>query len=375
MGRYQRGYIYEAFGAFHVRYRLEEIVDGKLARKQRSHRLCPKDKTHPSVSHKSVRRLCDEFMATINAQVPGKPHEADVTVVGFWEAKYWPFVQGECKPSTIHGYSQVWSQRLKDHFGNMTLSEYRTHHGSVFLTGLKKELGHRTIQHIKSLCSGIFTHAVNVGVIETNPWHDSKVLGKTKRPGETKHYTLEEMENIITALVDHVEAQLVMAFAFFLGLRKGEIQALQWGDFDGGYVHIRRNITRGQITTPKTKKSVRSLPLIQPVKGLLSLWRAKCKAEQVWVFQNERGTSQDLDAIAARFIKPALTKAKLEWKGFQAGRRGLGTVLRKITGNSTAGRDVLGHEDEEVTKDHYEGALPEVARTGLKMLEAKTLSK
>jgi hypothetical protein len=151
MGRYQRGYIYEAFAAFHVRYRLEEIVAGKPKRKQRSQRLCTKGKGLTPAS-KSVRRLCDEFMAAVNAQVPGKPQAADLTVVGFWEATYWPFVQAECKPSTIHGYSQVWEQRLKAHFGTMTLSEYRTHHGSVFLTSLNNDLGHRTIQHIKSLC-------------------------------------------------------------------------------------------------------------------------------------------------------------------------------------------------------------------------------
>jgi integrase len=375
MGRYQRGYIYEAFGAFHVRYRLEEIVDGKLVRKQRSHRLCTKDREHPSKTSKSVRRLCDGFMATVNTQVPDKPQQADLTVVAFWDHKYWPFVQKECKPSTIHGYNQLWNQRLKDHFGTMTLREYRTHHGSVFLTGLKGTLGRRTIQHIKSLCSGIFTHAVNIGEIETNPWHDARVLGKTKAPATTKHYTLAEMEDIITALVDHVEAQLIMALAFFLGLRKGEIQGLQWTDIDEDFIHIRRNITRGEVTTPKTKKSVRSLPLIQPVKGLFKLWRKKCKADQVWVFQNERGTSHDLDAIAYKIIVPALTKAKLEWKAFHSGRRGLGTVLRQLTGNSTAGRDVLGHEDEVVTKESYEGALPEIALMGLKMLEAKTIEK
>ena len=371
MGRYQRGYIFEAGNAFHVRYRAEEIVDGKPSRVQHSHRLCTKDRTHPSITSKVVRRLSDEFMATVNAQVPGQPEPDDITVVGFWEATYFPFVKQECKPSTIHGYNQLWEQRLKPHFGEMTLREYRTSHGSVFLTSLKSKLGRRTIKHIKSLCTGIFTHAVNLGHIETNPWHDAKVLGKTKEPGKTGHYTLEEMENIITALVDHVQAQLVMALAFFLGLRKGEIQSLQWNDIDGGWLHVRRNITRREIVTPKTLKSVRTLPLIEPVKTLLPLWRAKCKPEQVWLFQNKRGTSQDLDSIAAKIIKPALTKNKLEWKGFHAGRRGLGTVLRKLTGNSTAGRDVLGHEDEKVTQDHYEGALPEVALAGLKMLEAK----
>jgi integrase len=375
MGRYQRGYIYEAFGAFHVRYRLEEIVDGKLARKQRSHRLCPKDKNHPSASHKSVRRLCDEFMATVNTQVPGQPEPTAPTIAGFWELTYLPFIESNLKPSTVHGYKQIWNQHLKNHFGTMTLREYRKGMGSVFITDLSKKYARRTVSHIKNLASGLFTHATNLDLIEFNPWHHCKVLGKTKTPATTKHYTLEEIENVISALVERVDCQLIMALCFFLGLRKGEVAGLQWGDIDAEMLHVRRAVTRFAVGTPKTKKSLRSLPLIQPVKGLLSLWRAKCKPEQAWLFQNERGTSQDLDALAYKIIVPALTKEQIEWKGFHAGRRGLGTVLKKITGNSTAGRDVLGHEDEGVTKDHYEGALPEVALMGLKMLEAKTLSK
>ena len=34
MGRYQTGYVYEAFRAFHVRYYATEIVDGKPKRVQ-----------------------------------------------------------------------------------------------------------------------------------------------------------------------------------------------------------------------------------------------------------------------------------------------------------------------------------------------------
>jgi integrase len=261
----------------------------------------------------------------------------------------------------------VWKQHLKDHFGNMTLREYRKGMGSLFITALAKKYRPRTVAHIKNLASGMFTHAANLDLIESNPWQFCKVLGKSKANGETKHYKLEEIENIISALVDHVDCQLIMALTFFLGLRKGEIAGLQWSDIDGGYIHIRRNKVRGHITTPKTKKSVRSLPLIQPVKGLLMLWRAKCKTNEVWVFQ------RNLMTVARKTIRPILTKEKLEWKGFHAGRRGLGTVLRQITGNSTAGRDVLGHEDEALTKDHYEGKLPEVALAGLKLLEAKTM--
>ena len=46
-------------------------------------------------------------------------------------------------------------------------------------------------------------------------------------------------------------------------------------------------------------------------------------------------------------------------------------MLRQLPVNSTAGRDVLGHGDEGITKEHCVGALPEVALMRLKMLEAK----
>jgi integrase len=364
MGRYQRGYIFEVHGAFHVRYRTEEIVEGKLVRKQRSHRLCPKDREHPTAASKSVRRVCDAFMATINTQEPGKPQEADITIAAFWEHTYWPFVQENLKPSTYLAYQQIWNQHLKKHFGNMTLREYRKGTGSLFITNLAKQgYARRTVQHVKNLASGIFTHAANLSLIELNPWHGAKVLGKMQPNEETEHYTLEEIENIITALVDHVDCQLIMALSYFAGLRKGEIEALQWGDIDANYIHVRRNKVRGRITTPKTKRSVRSTPIIEPVRTLLLLWRAK--ACDGWVFQ------QTLVHSSRKVIRPVLEKAGLPWRGFHAGRRGLGTELRSITGNSTAARDVLGHEDETVTQDHYEGQLPEDALRGMKQLEAK----
>jgi integrase len=369
MGRYQRGYIYEKFGAFHVRYRLEGIVDGQPKRVQHSHRLCTKDKQHPTESHRSVRRLCDEFMATVNAQAPGKAEQADPTIAAFWEHTYLPFIKDNLKPSTYMGYQQVWTQHLEKHFGTMTLREYRKGMGSLFLTNLAKTYRPSTVAHIKNLASGIFTHATNItDLIELNPWHHCKVLGKQLENGKTQHYTLEEIENIISALVDHVDCQLIMALTFFLGLRKGEIAGLQWTDIDGDYIHIRRAKVRGHIGTPKTKRSVRSVPIIQPVRGLLMLWRAKCKSEAVWVFE------RNLMTLARKTIRPALAKAGLEWKGFHAGRRGLGTVLRKITGNSTAGRDMLGHEDEALTKERYEGELPEVSLAAMKLLEAKALN-
>jgi integrase len=369
MSRHQRGYIYEKNGAFHVRYYTSE--DG--VRKQKSHRLCTKDRNtgHGSASAKAVVMLCEDHMRGVNADTPAQ--SSALTVVEFWDSTYLPFItENNLKPSTLLGYQQIWNQHLKAHFGTTLLRDYRTHMMSNFLTPLAKTYRPRTLNHIKWFASAIFAHAVATGKCETNPIRDAQVLGKTLADGVTGVYSREEIENVISALVDHVEAQLAMALSFFAGLRKGEIQGLQWGDIDADCIHVRRNLTKGkgglQLTTPKTKKSVRSIPLIDQVRVPLLLWRAKNPGDG-FVFKS------NLTTLSRVVIRPALEKAKLPWRGFHAGRRGLGTALRTLTGNSNAGRDMLGHSNSQVTEQHYEAAMPEEVLKGMRLLEAKTITK
>ena len=368
--RHQRGYIYEAHNAFHVRYYVTEIVNGVPERVQRSKRLCDKnrDTGHGSKAAKAVRLLAEDHMRGINADTL----PSALTVVEFWDNTYLPFITNNLKPSTLQGYQQIWNQHLKAHFGTTPLNSYRTPMMSNFLTNLAKTLRPRTLNHIKWFSSAIFAHAVATGECETNPIRDAKVLGKTLVDGVTEAYSQEEIEDVISALVEHVDCQLIMALAFFAGLRKGEIAALKWSDIDADYIHVRRNLTKGKgglhLTTPKTKKSFRSIPLIQPVRGLLMLWRAK-NPDGEFVF------ASNLTTLAKGTIKPTLEKAGLTWKGYHAGRRGLGTTLRVLTGNSNAGRDMLGHSTAQVTEAHYEAAMPEEVLRGMRLLEAKAVKQ
>jgi integrase len=111
---------------------------------------------------------------------------------------------------------------------------------------------------------------VNRGLLKTNPWREVKVLAKVRRAAPTQAY---QAENIISALVSRVDAQAVFGLACFLGLRPSEIAGLQWGDIEGHWPHIRRAAVRGRVDETKTPGSLASLPLLQPVKGMLELWR------------------------------------------------------------------------------------------------------
>jgi hypothetical protein len=155
MGRYQNGHIFEQHHAFHVRYYVTEIVDGKPTRLQRSERLCTKDNKHHSTTCKPVKQLAADVMERVNS-IQGTTPESDITIPDFWKTVYLPHIEKNTKASTIHGYKQIWKHNLSTAFAGINLRDYQTHHATQYLTRLaERGLGVRTIAHIRSLASSV----------------------------------------------------------------------------------------------------------------------------------------------------------------------------------------------------------------------------
>ncbi|SPF44756.1 hypothetical protein SBA1_550121 [Candidatus Sulfotelmatobacter kueseliae] len=379
--RHQNGQIIERSGTFYVRF---YDTEGKRAIRK----LCVADKEHTFRKRgkrykfsDAVKLIRDKVMGEVNAEAGATPRTngRNWTVPDFWDEKYEPWVKENLRPSTHRGYTKLWNIYLQDHFKDRTLREYRTHEGSEFLTSLVKPLTRNTLSHVRSLASGIFTHALNLGLIENNPWRDVKVLAKVRAANPTQHYTLEEAENTISALVSRVDAQAVFALAFFLGLRPSEIAGLQWGDVDEHFTHIRRGAVRGVVGTTKTQRSQRTITLIQPVKGLLKLWRAKCGNVTVgWVFPNQKNGPLNVESFVRNVMLPLIADEGLKWKGLYAARRGCATMLVNLTGDVRAGFQVLGNSYAVLEKNYLKTSL-EQGEKGMRLLEEaaqqKSLSK
>jgi len=367
--RHQTGSVVEIGGAYHVRYWCDGTKkDGAPGRVQRSVRLCDKDVQHYSCDCKAVRMLRDDAMRKINAR---QSSQQDLLVVDYWTEIYLPFAEKNLRASTLLGYTQIWSQHLGPHFGQVKMRDYTTGMASRFLTGLAEKYGRRTLNHIRSAASAIFSHALNLEYVGANPWHGAKALGKIREEASTPHYTLEEAENIVTALIDRPDAQLLFAFAFFMGLRPSEIVGLQWGDIDADYVHIRRACVRGHLDVCKTKESMAPLPIIQPIGGLLEMWRPKCPASASgWIFPSEKGEPSSPQNWQRRIIKPILKAKNIPWKGLYAGRRGAGTILVELTGNLVAAQELLRHKTMTTTALSYKKKTQSALANGMKLLEA-----
>ena len=365
---YQRGTIYEASNSFFVRY--STVIEG--VKKRVSHKLCDRDAEHDSITCPAVLALRDEHMVAVR-KIKAQPTTNGTLITDYWENEYLPTIKAGLKPSTVNGYEDIWEQHLKAHFTGRTFTEYEPHHGSKFLTDLiKAKYAQRTIAHIRSLASGIFSHAVIDGVISFNPWRNVKTKIKAAKPEETADYTLTELMDIVNNKLTRIDAQLIVCLAGLMGLRPSEIVALCWEDVNlkAGKLRLHQAHVRGHLGTTKTGVDVK-LPMLQLVLGLFKAWHQQLgEPSEGWVFPNELNKNPiNIRDYVVSVLRPAV--GKKHWRGLYAFRRGAGTILTELTGNPIAAQQALCHMDLSTTMRHYIKTKRTALAEGIQMLDER----
>jgi integrase len=388
VNKHQRGYIYLKSGTFFVRYRGPKIIEGKLGRGQLSHELCKKSDKYFSRKCTAVRLKCEEFMRGVNTADPSR---TDMTVADFWRLVYLPFIEkpGNMEDNTVDGYKQVWNQHLKPHFGeDITLRDYRPHMGTAFLSTLIRTPGSKmgyaknTVASIRSLASGIFSHALALGHLELNPWSGVKILGKQAESPKTPHWTMDEVEGWIAGLEEKKrrDGQALIGLGFYVGLRPNELRALRLEDFNfpESMVHVKRGITgKSKVkNTLKSPSSVAVLPVPEPAMLLLKAWIEQCGNPSTgWVFSNRKGKPKDMRSLINQAIRPILgEEVAAKVRQLYAARRGTATSLSGLTGDVNTAKEVLRQKHPRVTVEHYIKEIPDAAKNGMQALGAKGLT-
>ena len=90
-----------------------------------------------------------------------------------------------------------------------------------------------------------------------------------------------------------------------------------------------------------------------------------------WIFPNTIGGALDLDNLADRVIKPVLRGNGLQWKGWQAYRRGLATNLKRLGVPDTVIRAILRHTDVGTRQRFYIKTVRDDVRDTMKQIERK----
>jgi integrase len=340
-----------------------------------------REKTPP----KSIMKLAVEEAKRIKGNKPEKPL-IQMRTGDFFEEVYWPHVLRTKRPSTANGYAGLWSRYVADtDFSRLLLRAIKTVDVQNLLDSIanprqvdEKQAARRhgagprvsvvnatTFGHIKHLLSGILRYAAIRGCLDFDPKDGhSPVRGASvpfgvPQAGEPTAYTEHEVETMLRLLSD--PAQTVVAVAGYTGLRAGEIRGLEWTDYEPaadpdslGRLNVHRSVWRKYTGPPKSKKSQAPVDVLPELARHLEAWR-RASGNPIGgpIFPNAKGKPVSLDSLYWRQMRVVLQLAKIEWRGWHAFRRGLGTLLDSTGASPSVMQRVLRHADVNTTLNHY----------------------
>ena len=139
-----------------------------------------------------------------------------------------------------------------------------------------KNLSEKTLRETKSVLSQIFKYAISDSLISKNPCSNLDVEIPSIKRKVRLALPIEHFHEIVSHLpLLELKDRRFLALCLFTAMRRGEVLGLRWEDIHHGMIHVKRNVTHPQrnapeVTTPKTKAGIRSIPLIEPLQNMLS---------------------------------------------------------------------------------------------------------
>lgn len=203
-----------------------------------------------------------------------KPDNPDNTLVrDFYNTWITEHVNKNLKVTTMTMYRYGVEYAIK-YIGHMRLKEVKPIHILKLISKYEENYNQNSVKTYKTALSSMFSFAMDLELIESNPCHSGK--SKLKRSKNTND-SVEEME-IITidqalTIIEELEKKkpvikLIILAAIYTGMRTSELLGLKWSEinFVSNEITIKRQRKYDKSIgyywdTPKTKKSKRIIEI------------------------------------------------------------------------------------------------------------------
>lgn len=226
-------------------------------------------------------------------------------------------------------------------------------------------LSPKTIRNLVGTLSALF----NFAKLPRNRWAASNPcegveIVVAEADHDVRFLTLEELD----ALIEHARPKdyrqsvdfqaldrALYLVAAMTGLRQGELLALRWMDVDwlAGRIRVRQNFTRGEFGTPKSRRSVRSVPMADEVAAVLEEHskRSKWTDDDALVFAHPLTGVPLPGKNVTRRMQAALKAAGMTERGyvFHDLRHTFGTRMAAAGAPLTSIKAWMGHRSIETT--------------------------
>lgn len=285
--------------------------------------------------------------------------------------------KGTVKGNTALNIESRYKNHIKPVLGFRKLVDIEKREIIQLQQELAKKLKPTTVNITIVQLKSIFNDAVSDGVIMKSPAAGIKPLKVEEKASDTYHRALTEGEQRLFMQEAKKEwLYELLALLLRTGMRIGEATALTWKDVDykNNVIHITKTVSRtseGQYTigTPKSKTSIRDIPLNEGIIDILKSQKEKQAAMHGNVVEINRIIFQNLyggmvfNASANQSITNTLKRLKEQGKEIEhfsahALRDTFATRYIEQGGSPQVLKTILGHSSLAMTMDLYSHVLP-----------------
>lgn len=262
--------------------------------------------------------------------------------------------------TTLKDYRNIVYHTLIPQLGNIPLQSLQTRHIKEFQANLK--CGPKRKNNILIPLRRMLDEAHQDGLIERNPADRIKNLKTGTHDPDP--FTPEEINTILESCREE-QIRNLFQFAFFTGLRTGELIALEWGDIDWlqGYAHIRRSTSLKQTKEPKTQAGNRSVKLFPQALEALKSQRKHTELQDKHVFHDPRYNApwNGDKEIREWAWRPVLRRAKVRYRYPYQTRHTYACMLLTAGENPAWIANQMGHADWGMIRKVYARWIPSAA--------------
>ena len=206
------------------------------------------------------------------------------------------YKRNEIKITTYEGYMRIYRKHIEDsQLGKTALNQVTTEMLQRYYNDkLNDGYNSKTVHSIGIVVGAALNHAVKLKMLSENPNRHTSIPKKKKY--EAAVLSTEEVRRIVNEAKAE-EIYPIIVTTVYTGMRKGEAMALKWEnvDFQKRRIYIKNSLckidgdqtdekghrhARYEILEPKTKESIRMVPMMDEVYEALMMQKERQETDK-----------------------------------------------------------------------------------------------
>ena len=331
---------------------------------------------------KGTKKEAEQVLRKLIAEAEKGYHVTNnkITILEWVQTWLDVYIEPNVSPTTLSRYQGMIKRYINPLLGSVQVQQLTTLAVQSWVNGLKvspasgKEMSAATIKHAYHVLKGAMDKAVLAGIIPRSPCQGVMLpKGEKKAP---VIYDEQQIHQLIQA-AKGTEMELPIDMELCLGLRRGELLGLEWGDIDWkkGQIHIIRTrvVVNGKsvVKDPKTATSKRTIDVPTRLMEKLKKHQRTCQMNRLRMGEDYTATDfiivhPDGKPIYPEYLSQMLTKLQKKYDlpqcRFHDLRHLCASIMLMQGVNVKVAQERLGHKDISTTLNIYSHVLPSSAR-------------